>query len=144
MKKAKSVYYLTSFSSSWLNPSEFWKVINSTKSNVSSLPTHVNSRNIILTWDKEICAAFNKHFVAAVHIFKNQCMGSASSANISIMMIGSIHIVNCPSVCSPSPPPPPTDYWSSSSYWLTESRLQGLYEPFSFLVLGSIITENVT
>lgn len=41
------------------------------------MPTPVSSRNVILTEEKEMCTAFNHHFVAACHLFKDKYMGSA-------------------------------------------------------------------
>ncbi len=82
VRKAKYDYYLNTISIFSSNPAKFWKVVNSTKNkHTVSLPSHVTYNQHLITDHLEICTAFNKHFAAAGHLFKNGNMGSGESIN---------------------------------------------------------------
>lgn len=77
VRNAKSGYYLELITSSYSDPTKFWKAVNSNKSKATiSLPTMVKSNDCLITEQNEICLAFNRHFAHAGHLFDNDdCEG---------------------------------------------------------------------
>ena len=76
MRKAKSSYFLDLITSSYSNPTNFWKAIDLNKNKTSnSLPTHINYDNLVINDKVEICSAFNRHFDDAGNLFEKTYAG---------------------------------------------------------------------
>lgn len=70
VRKAKFDFYLHLIARSLSNPTQFWRAVNSNKNSATiCLPTHVKFEECLVSEQEEICSAFNKHFVAAGHLF---------------------------------------------------------------------------
>ncbi len=50
----------------------------------NSLPAHVKCNNCVLSVQKEICLAFNKHFAGAGNLFKNMYTGPTPINSVRI------------------------------------------------------------
>ena len=80
VRKAKSDYYLSSFSKSQGNAAHFWKVVKSLKARpASSLPSQINSENGVILNKSDICNVFNDHFILSGHLFDEQSVNLGSS-----------------------------------------------------------------
>ena len=76
MRTAKSNYFLQLITCSYENPSTFWKAVNSFKNSpASSLPSHIDCGNYIISDSNEICLDFNKHFADAGYLFDKEYSG---------------------------------------------------------------------
>ena len=82
VKKAKSSFYLDQITSSYSDPTKFWKVVNSHKNKSSgSFPTHISVNNSLVSEPNEICTTFNKHFSSAGHLFDRENPGPSPPVN---------------------------------------------------------------
>ena len=79
---AKSKYFLDLVTSSYSDPSKFWKAVNSDKSKATTvLPTQVKYNDCLITEQKEIHQAFNRHFVNAGNLFDSNHPGPPTGEN---------------------------------------------------------------
>ena len=75
-KKAKSNFCVDQITSSFSDPTKFWKVVNSHKNKSSgSFPTHLIVDKSLVSGQNEICSNLNSHFSSAGHLFDREVPG---------------------------------------------------------------------
>lgn len=88
VRKNESYYYLKLIPNNYSNPGKFWKVVkasNSTSPASVYIPTQVKFDDFICD-QTEICSGFNRHFIAAGHLLKEDDFRSASSFYIHLSL----------------------------------------------------------
>ncbi len=120
------------------DPAKFWKAVNLNNKTSISLPSAINYGDSVISEQKEICTAINKHFIDIGHLFESSHVGPPGYLGHNNSVEGMPHSFSL------QPLSPFVVYDALNSADARKSTGEDKLDPFFLKLCALLITEPLT